>query len=308
MRKKYFAAAVSAVLFSAVSVMSIGSSAATIEDVASTARGLGFPENIVQQGINEYYADPDSYTEADLDDAISYLYQYEKELKEQLGITDTPQTPDETQPETQPETQGDTENSTLTQQPSQEQTQGQTQGQSATKPNGSSDGSSNNNNNNQGGNSNTSVSAPSIPNRIEPDKFINMTLDEKRDYISSLPAEQQTDFFNSLSPEELNSVVKQLPTDDKAQVMQLFIEAGEGMGVNLTVDEMSDDKISMSMRNKNGELVDVASVGVIVENTGYDYRGIFALSGGLLLLAVGGTWLLVRKCFGKKESTAEDEQ
>jgi hypothetical protein len=133
-----------------------------------------------------------------------------------------------------------------------------------------------------------------------------MTLEEKRDYVSTLTTEQQQQFFSSLSAEELKSIVNQLPADDKVNVVDTFVQAGEAMGIKVTVDSINDEGISMSMRNDDGELIDVAAVGVMVENTGYDYRGIFAVSGTLILAAAGCLWLVIKKCFGKEAETENE--
>jgi len=254
-----------------VCACAINAVAATIDDVAATARRLGFPESVIQQGYNQYYEDPELYTSDVLDDAISYLYTYEKDLKAQLGIVDAPSEPETSQPEVNEPTTSETNK------PGQEKP---SEPQSTT--------------------SGSAAISPEIPNKPSDDEFTNMTLDEKRDYIASLTPQQQQQFFNSLSADALKSIVKQLPTDDKAGVANSFVKAGEAMGIKVTVDKISDDGISMSMRNNNGELIDVASVGVIVENTGYDYRGIFALSASLILAAAGALWMVIRKCFRRE--------
>lgn len=258
-----------AAIICSVCTVGITANAATVDDVANTARRLGFPESVIQQGYNQYYADPDAYTPEDLDYYISYLIDYENEIKEKLGISTTPV---ETTTAT---AAGTTEVSsqTTTVQPA-EPDQSQTD----------------------------------IRGGLSDTDFINMTLDEKQNYISSLSPEDQQKFFNTLSPDELKSIVKQLPTDDKAAVIDTFVKAGNAMGINVTVDSISDDTISMSMRNDKGELVDIASVGVIVEDTGYDYKGIFALSGAFILAAAGGLWLIIRRCFENAETGAENEK
>jgi len=270
---KKFLLNISTAVISACTVCAcaINAVAATIDDVAATARRLGFPESVIQQGYNQYYEDPELYTSDVLDDAISYLYTYEKDLKAQLGIVDAPSEPETSQPEVNEPTTSETNK------PGQEKP---SEPQSTT--------------------SGSAAISPEIPNKPSDDEFTNMTLDEKRDYIASLTPQQQQQFFNSLSADALKSIVKQLPTDDKAGVANSFVKAGEAMGIKVTVDKISDDGISMSMRNNNGELIDVASVGVIVENTGYDYRGIFALSASLILAAAGALWMVIRKCFRRE--------
>lgn len=284
-------------------ITGMNAGAATIDEVAATARSLGFPESVVQQGINEYNADPDFYTADVLDEAISYLYSYEAELKTQLGITDVPDKPAD-----DPSVEG---NNSTTEPPAQNNTSSP---QTPTVSGGTTGNTvSGNNSSTSGGSSSPSVSVPSgsgstsadIPNKPEQNAFINMTLEEKREYVSTLTPEQQQIFFSLLTPEELKSIVKQLPSGDKAEVVDTFVKAGEAMGVQITVDEFSDDSISMSMRNNDGDLIDVASIGIIIEDTGYDYRLHFAAAGILIFAAAGGIWLVKKKCFSEEESGAE---
>lgn len=275
MIKKFLSGICAASLMTAGIIMSgLASNAATIDEVAETARKLGFPESAIQQGLNQYYEDPDLYTDDVLDDAIAYLYEYESDLKAQLGITDT--------------TSDGTSSSDTTEQ--------QTDSTSDTTESQTTDTSSEDS---------TTSGSTTDSEFIDESDFNEMTLEEKREYISTLSTEDQQTFFNSLSADTLKNIVKQLPTDDKAEVLDTFVKAGEAMGIYVTVDEMNDESISMSMKNSSGELIDVASVGVIIEDTGYDYRGIFLVSGTLIITAIGILGLLLRKCF-KKE--AEDRK
>ena len=73
------------------------------------------------------------------------------------------------------------------------------------------------------------------------------------------------------------------------------------MGVSVTVDEVTDDSLTLSMRNDEGTLVNVSSAGASVEDTGYDRRGIFAAAGAFFLTAVAGVIFLAAKCFNKNE-------
>ncbi|MDE6781991.1 MAG: hypothetical protein K2J40_11140 [Ruminococcus sp.] len=59
----------------------------------------------------------------------------------------------------------------------------------------------------------------------------------------------------------------------------------ETFDLNVSIDELSEDNISMSMRNDEGELVGIANVGTLVEDTGYNRRGILGLSAGLIAAA-----------------------
>ncbi len=241
--------------------------------------------------MNQYYADPDLYTSDDLDYAIEQLYLYEKQIKEELGIsTENPTEPSTdpsvtpTEPSEQPSTNSGSNNGTTA--PPTNPTQG---------------GSSSNGNSGEASNGGTTFE------RISEEEFLKMTLEEKKSYISTLTPQEQQIFFSMLTPEELKNIVKQFPTDQKAEVVDTFVNAGESLGVNITVNEITDESISMTMKDNEGELLDVAAVGVIVEDTGYDYTTLFAVSGGFVLIAGGALWLVIRKCFGNNNKEAENE-
>lgn len=125
--------------------------------------------------------------------------------------------------------------------------------------------------------------------------FIDMDINQKADYINSLPESERSSFIENLSTEERNSIIKQLPIDDKTELLSRFAEAGKQMGLNMTVDEITNDSVSLSIRNDEGVLVDQSSMGVIVEDTGYDYRMIFALVSAGIIASSAGIFLIFRK-------------
>lgn len=282
MIKKRLIKAFSAIaIMCAMSAFAGNASAATIDDVAAKARSYGFPETAIQQGYNEYYADPDAYTEDDFDAAIDYLDAYHDELLLKLleGTGSATTT-----------TGGSNSEQTTTQTTTQAGQSGTTQGGSSNAVSGSDNG-----------------YTTDEDGFISESDFVKMTLEQKQQYIASLPEEQRQIFMNSLSPDELKSIMKQLPADDKVSVLDKFVDAGEAMGVKVTVDEITDNSVSVIMRDEEGELIDVAAMGVIVEDTGFDYRGIYAAAGAMLLLAAGGLWLVIRRMTAEKRAEAENE-
>lgn len=134
----------------------------------------------------------------------------------------------------------------------------------------------------------TSPATEAVQDRIPAKDFINMTLEEKRDYVNSLPAEQRQAFIDSLSNEERNSILKQLPVDQKADIVQGLVDTAGAMGMNVSVDEISDDNIALTMRNEDGVIIDKSAVGITIDETGIDYSGKWAVAGvGVLVSAVG---------------------
>ena len=71
------------------------------------------------------------------------------------------------------------------------------------------------------------------------------------------------------------------------------------MGVNVTVNEISDDTISLALHNSDGELVGVARAGSLVEDTGYDRSSIFKIAALLFTVSAAAAALLMKMCFGK---------
>lgn len=251
---------------------------ATIQEVVDTAEKYGIPQELIQQGLNEYYSDPDVYDEEYLDEAVEYIEIYHEEiLKQLLGDITTASTA----------VSGQQTTTTTT---------------TVTTPTGGSNGGSSGGS--TGGSTGGNGSSTQDPNGfISEQEFIKMTLEEKRAYIASLPADKQQIFLSSLTAEQLQSIVKQLPADGKADVLDKFVQAGEQLGVQVTIDEIKDDNISMTLRDDEGGLVDVATVGVIVEDTGFDYRPIFSVSAVMLLTAGALLWVVFRKM----KSGAENE-
>ncbi|MBR6107148.1 MAG: hypothetical protein IKQ39_03985 [Oscillospiraceae bacterium] len=143
---------------------------------------------------------------------------------------------------------------------------------------------------------------PSVTTAIS---FTQMTLDEKKDYVNSLPQEERVAFIAGLSNAERNSILKQMDPASQANVMQGFINAGEQLGMHVTVDDIGGaDGISYSVRNSDGVLLDSSSIGAGVDDTGWDLTVPFIVSTGAVLLSAGG---LVWLAFRSRKETENDE-
>ena len=76
------------------------------------------------------------------------------------------------------------------------------------------------------------------------------------------------------------------------------------MGLNMQIEDIEGDKLSMSIRDDNGTLIDVSNVGVVVADTGYDYT-LFAIISGIIVLAASfGLYVVFKKM--SAEEKAED--
>ncbi|WP_298527110.1 hypothetical protein [uncultured Ruminococcus sp.] len=281
---------------------SMSAGATTVDDVAETARKYGYSEEYIRQGYERYYEDPDLYTSDDFDYAIQKL----EEAGSQL-VTTAPQDPNaytttsDTQVTTVPASEapvttsiaivtneaGSTVTSIVTQAP--------------VKVNGGQGGSSGQN----GGQSSSSgeitykTSDGTTFTRMSRADFIKLSYADKMAYLRTFTPEQQQIIINDFSPEEYRQMLKQAPSTTKMDVVDELSKAADVMGMNITVNEISDDSVSIAMRNDKGELIGVATAGNRVEDTGYDRRGIYAVAALIVTAAGAGMIILKKKCFGK---------
>lgn len=268
-----------------MAVPNFSASCATVDDCAAVARSYGVSESAIQSAYNAYYADPDSYTSEDFDMIIDTLHIYGTDsnamIKEYFGITDDSDVSSETESPSE-------ETSSTTEQPSEN--------------NGVVSDSGNSSNSGSTGSSSDNNSGYVSP--IQPSDFINMTMDEKIEFVNSLPESERGTFIENLSQEEKNSIIKNFSVEDKTEILSKFADAGSAMGLNFTIDEITDDSVSMSIRNQDGTLVDQSSLGIIVEDTGYDYTVLFTVISGCIVLSSIGIYLMFKK-LSKEENNNE---
>lgn len=242
--------------------------AATPEEAEAIARQYGISEDILQSCWNEFYTNPELYPPEVIDDMIEQLIAAKDKI-----VTNVPHDPDAVVPDVvttvvdtsvPQETGADVPSEPV-----------HDDSITLTMPDGSE------------------------INRISKEQFIALSYDEKMTYLSTFTDEQQTVIINNLSPEEYKSMLKQLPNDDKLLIVDDLTNMVDDFGINMTVDEISGDNISYSMKNSDGELIGAGSFKETVDNTGYDRRGIFTLCGALVFAGIAGLFVLVKNCFRK---------
>lgn len=287
MVKRFFAGAfASAALFLGAGMYSLSACATTVEDVIEVARHYGYSEDLIQQGFNKYYENPELYTSDDFDLAIEKLHEAGHSL-----ITVGPQITVTTQPQT-------TANITTT--VSSPSSQGAVGGTTTTISTG-------------GGASDTqtvvtiTMKDGTTFTRISRKEFIKLSYDEKMNYLRTFTPDQQQAIIDDLSPEEYRSLLKQAPTDTKVDVVDNLSQAMGTMGVSVSINEISDEKLALDLRNENGELIGVANAGVIVEDTGYD-RSLIVKTAAVLFAAAAGVLALVLRKFSSKEKIGESNE
>lgn len=265
MKKNLIKTLLGAMAVAGIMTCSVSAYATTIDDVAEVARQLGYPESTINEAYTRYYDNPDDYTSEDFDAAIVYLHETKDNIlttgvQNPQPVTTTTTATTATTPPTNNETSGAGESTPA-------DTNNDVQ------PNTSS-----------GGITLQTESGEEIT-RIEPQEFIDMSYDDKMNYIRNFTPEQQQVILDNLTIAERKSLMKQLPVEQKAEVVNSMVNFGETFDINISVDEISQDNISLSMRNGEGELVGTINAGELVEDTGYDRKGILLLSAGLITFA-----------------------
>lgn len=254
-----------AILISCLSMvecfMPICASATTKEDVIAVAKEVGMPEDLIQNYIS-MGANMDVSSE-DCDKAIAQLYQVYGKTNDQISKDFDV----DIQPDDSTNTSTDTDTNT--------------------------DGS-----NDDSQSSNTDSDSTYVP-PISENEFINMSYQQKIDFVNSLDSEEKQKFMNSLTTAERNSIIKQMNTDAKSEILNQIVDAGSAMGYNFSVDEFSGDKLSISMRDNSGTLVGVTNMGVVVDDTGKSYTTLVLSMVGIVAMAIAGLFGISKKLNAK---------
>ena len=141
--------------------------------------------------------------------------------------------------------------------------------------------------------------APEFVPSVEPEKpFAEMTLEEKCAYLDSLPEDERAAFLVNLTPEERSSLIKQLEPAQKQDIVNGLVELGQEMGMNLSLEDA--DSLRFQVRDKNGRLIDSASLGPSVDPTGWNTTVPVMGGSAMILLALGGFGLILRRS-GRQE-------
>ena len=135
---------------------------------------------------------------------------------------------------------------------------------------------------------------------VQPEKpFSEMTLEEKRAYVNSLPEEERAAFLVTLTPEERSSILRQLDPEQKKEAAASLIELGQEIGMNISVSDT--DNLRFDVRDENGRLIDSTGLGLSVDTTGWNTTLPVAGSIAVILLAAGALGFLFRLTAKKEE-------
>ena len=295
MKRKFLGLVTGTAIALSLSVAPICANAATPEEAAALARSMGLPESLIQAGWNKYYEDPSMYPPELIDSYMATLRSMNQDMINQL-LADNGYAPSTPPPAatTAPQQQ---ENGSTTTVASENDTS-----ETTTTANANSSGNNqNNNNSNKGDKITLTLPDGSTFDRISSKDFAAMSLDEKRAYISGLTPDQKSAFLSNMTPEDYKSLIKQLPIDNKAEIIDGMADITGQLGLTLSVDELTDENFVLSMKDQDGKLVAQSAASDTVAATGYDRRGILALAAALAAMGIAGTAYIVNKSFGGKE-------
>lgn len=295
MKRKFLGLVTGTAIALSLSVAPICANAATPEEAAALARSMGLPESLIQAGWNKYYEDPSMYPPELIDSYMATLRSMNQDMINQL-LADNGYAPSTPPPAatTAPQQQ---ENSSTTTAASENDTS-----ETTTTANVNSSGNNqNNNNSNKGDKITLTLPDGSTFDRISSKDFAAMSLDEKRAYISGLTPDQKSAFLSNMTPEDYKSLIKQLPIDNKAEIIDGMADITGQLGLTLSVDELTDENFVLSMKDQDGKLVAQSAASDTVAATGYDRRSILALAAALAAMGIAGTAYIVNKSFGGKE-------
>lgn len=257
---------------------SLTASAYTPDDVAAKARAAGWPENVIQAGYNEWASG--EYTQAQLDKVYASVTQYDAQTAEMISealdieapppsaapASDTPTDP-QTEAPSDPAPETPAQNDGV---PAPQQTIPEPAAVIVTKADGSTE------------------------ERISKADFIQMSMEEKKNYVASLSEESKKTFMDTLSTAERNSILKQLPADEKAALIQKYVDTAKDMGLNVAVDTIADNNVSMTIRNNEGQIVGKTGVGIIIDETGISHTAQLMTAFLAALTAVFGFAMIYR--------------
>jgi hypothetical protein len=118
--------------------------------------------------------------------------------------------------------------------------------------------------------------------------FINMSVEEKQQYLFSLSDDEKKKFISTMTNEERNSFIKQLSVNEKTQILTPLIDFADSLGYNISIDSITGSSVDMSIRDDDGNLLDVSSIGVAVDNVGYSYTKIYLTALIMIITSIFG--------------------
>ncbi|MBQ8920763.1 MAG: hypothetical protein IJ060_01200 [Oscillospiraceae bacterium] len=148
---------------------------------------------------------------------------------------------------------------------------------------------------------------PAYEPSVQPEKpFSEMTLEEKKAYIGQLPYEERVAFIATLSPADRKSIYNQLEPEKKADVAAGMADFGTDIGLHVSVGDTSGGNVEITVHDSDGRLIDVTSLGLSADATGWNLTVPLLLSAAACLLALGGI-LMIALCGRQKDTGKEHD-
>ena len=137
-----------------------------------------------------------------------------------------------------------------------------------------------------------------VATTTQTEKFGALSPEEQKEKLSNMTTEEKKEFISSLSSQEKNSIIKNLPNEDKIEIINELIDTGSQLGMNFTVDEFTKESLAFSVRDDQGELVDVSSMGIVIDETGINYSKIMIICVAVILVSLIGVAITFKKTLG----------
>lgn len=269
LKSAVFTAAVTMAAAIAFSGSADSVSAATKEDVIAAARAAGFPESYVQQGTN--YLEGTEYTSEQYDRMVSEILSYTGRTDEAIALYlgQTGDSSSDGQTEPSQDEKGTSDQTAET--PSDGGQVSPAEEVSPKAPEAAADQSAPENN-----------TKPAAEKKDIKADFAAMTPEEQKEYIKNMPQAEK------------NQILKNLDRETQMEIINSLIDASASLGMNVSVDSFTKDKIEYSIRDDKGGVVDISSIGVIVDDTGIDYTALYLTAAGIVLVSAAGLTLISR--------------
>ncbi|MBR7038258.1 MAG: hypothetical protein IKI21_03305 [Oscillospiraceae bacterium] len=130
--------------------------------------------------------------------------------------------------------------------------------------------------------------------RVSDAEFIDMSYEAKQAYIDGLDDASKQRFLASLSDKARNSMIKSLPAADQAAFADILIDAADAVGMQMTVDQIGGGTVDYTVRDQEGVVIDRASVGIAIDETGISHTLPYAGAAAAVLASLTGLALVYR--------------
>lgn len=134
--------------------------------------------------------------------------------------------------------------------------------------------------------------------------FINMELTEKQKYLQQMSESERKSFITTMTNSERNSVIKQLSTSEITSILTPLIDFAKTLGYNISIDTITGSQIDMTIRDKDGNIIDSSSIGAVIDDVGYSYTIPIVIVFISICISVTG-FVVIEKTMKKGSQTDE---